>query len=354
MRLEPEFIRNLMRERSPSTAYVTALLNSRERSGVRALFAFITICRDAVDRAGSRTEAQQSVALLLRLFSEGVVHRIATDYSVVNEVIDAVPDFGLAWEAWSYLEEDFEIPRTYAIEFVRGLKQDADGYRPKSLEDLLSYAYRTGGVLGLAACHIFSAGESVQQSAVDAASAARLSMLANNIYKDFTLGRCFVPLDWMGDAVTHTFASTWAGEATVRFQQTSSILASSSRPGLAGISFRNRAAISVCAIIQRESHSNLMRKTDRIADELIRQSATAIWSTLGPLLRRTKEQFRNLTVRIAEAIEQRNLKPVIEALVGDPNQVAPTDRVQLRTPRLPERDLATALRNQNILMGRDV
>lgn len=354
MRLEPEFIRNLLRERSPSTAYVTALLGARERSGSRALFAFFSICRDAIDYAGSRSEAQTSVALLARLFDEGVVQRFANDHSIVDEVIDTIPDFGLAWEAWSFLEEDFEIPRVYAIEFIRGLKQDADGYRPETVEELLRYVYRTGGVLGLMACHVFETDESAQQAAVDAAGAARLSMLADNIYKDFTLGRCFVPIEWMSYAATQTFAPTWSGEASARFRQLSTILEVSSRRGLATLPIRSRLAIAVVAGLHRESRSPWTRKIDRTADEIIRHSAGAFWSTLVPILRDYQQLARELTFRIADAIEARSLRPLFEASIASTQKLEmPVTANATAANKLPVRDLATALRNQNVLVGRD-
>ncbi|CAN5439061.1 hypothetical protein BH10BDE1_BH10BDE1_05880 [soil metagenome] len=341
-----------MQERSASTAYFSALLAARERSGVRALFAFVIICRDSIDRAGSRTEAQASVARLTRLFEFGVVQRYAKEHSVVDEVIDAVPDFGLAWEAWSFLEEDFEIPRAYAIDFIRGLKQDADGYRPETVEDLLRYVYRTGGVLGLMACHIFSTQESFQQSAVDAAGAARLTTLADNVYKDFTLGRCFVPIAWMSYAATQTFSPTWSFEAARRFRQLAKVLDVSSRAGLSRLPIRNRAAIAIAAVWHRESRASLLRKFDRMADELIRHGADALWTSLVPKLRRIQARARQIGFATAEAVEKRSANGFFENAFRDLGQIeSPGVR---RPTTLPVRDLATTLRNQNFLVGRDI
>jgi 15-cis-phytoene synthase len=352
MRLEPEFIRNLMRERSPSAAYITALLAPRERSGTRALFSFVSICRDAIDFAGSRSEAQTAIALLTRLFSEGVVQRFANEHSVVDEVIDAVPDFGLAWEAWSFLEEDFEIPRSYAIEFICGLKQDADGYRPETVEDLLRYVYRTGGVLGLMACHIFAAPATIQQAAVDAGSAARLTMIADNIYKDFTLGRCFVPLQWMNYSATQTFAPSWAGEASKRFRLVAEILETSSRSGLAKLPFRNRAAIAAMGVLQRESRSTALRKIDRTADVLIRHAADASWSTILPRLRRVRLASRRVVFAVVDAFDKRSLTPILEMDTTEMSKSEINGQTPFARNALPVRDLATALRNQNILIDR--
>jgi phytoene synthase len=340
-----------MRERSAPLAYITALLGSRERSGVRALFAFVSICKDAIDLAGSRTEAQASVALLTRLLEEGVIQRYADDHSIVDEVIDAVPDFALAWEAWSYLEEDFEIPRAYAIEFARGLKQDADGYRPETVEDLLRYVYRTGGVLGLIACHLFSVAESVQQSAVDAASAARLISLADNVYQDFTLGRCFVPLAWMSYATNQTFAPTWAAEASRRFRKLAAALESASNAGLATLPLRNRAAIAVLFVLHRESRTRITLKVDRVADVVIRHSAGALWKALVPAVRLVARRARLFGYALADAVEQRSIKPIFSLNRKSSAADVADAPVEIRT--LPVRDAATALRNQNLLIGRE-
>lgn len=315
MRLEPEFLRNLVSQRAPSVAFAISFLSQRERAGARALFAFIQISRDAVNLAHSRHEAQSSVAMLARLFELGVVERFASDHSIVDTITESVPDFGLAWEAWSFLEEDFEVPRAYANEFIRGLKQEADGYRPESVEDLLRYTYRSGGVVGVIACHVLGLDQPSQQPAVDLASSARLYALADNVYRDFTLGRNFAPLEWVSYATAQTFRSSWATLSSHKFKHLAAALEAHARPRLSRLANRQRLAVSIGLALNREARSSIFRKIDHALDEVIRLCADLLWR----LFRSTPER-RGLNVR----------------------------------HELPVRDVSAVLRNQKVVAARDL
>ena len=329
MRLEAQFIDSLMRKNSRALYFATQNLPVHQRDGLRALFTFFQISRHSVDQAQSKLEAQSSVGKLARLFETGIASRYETNQPIVDQIIDDVPDFGLAWEAWCSLEEEFGVPRVYAIEFVRGLQLDADGYRPDTTEDLLRYVYRTGGVLGLIACHILATEASAQQPAVDAASAARLTTLAQNVYTHFTLGRIYVPTEWMSYSVTRSFAPAWANEASRLFNQHARILASSARLGFTALPWKTRLAVAGTLVYQLEKRSSLARKVDRVADELIRQGASTVWSYLRPRLQSARDRALSRTL-------------------------APAPLAPLKNPELPVRDISSAMRNQTMLISRDL
>jgi len=168
------------------------------------------------------------------------------------------------------------------------------------------------------------------------------------------LGRCSVPLAWMSYARTQTFAPTWSSEASERFRRLAKVLEASSRRGLAALPYRNRVAIAVVEVLHRESRSRLARKVDRVADTLIRHSAGAFWATLVPMLRNLQRRVLKLFFRFVDAAQQRSLKPLFESSHADAS-ISPIEvKASQRPKSLPVRELETALRNQSVLMGREL
>lgn len=314
MRIEVSFLNRMMRERAPALYFTTLTLSQSQRDGVHALYAFFRISRDLIDRVATKNEATSAAARFLRLLENASSDRHAVAQPIVDQTIDDSPDLGLAWEAWCALEEDFSVPRAYAIEFARGLQLEAEGVRPTTMEDLLRFSYQTGGVFGLILLHILKLDAKMQQAAVDAASATRLTTLSRDIYRHFTLGRIFVPLSWLSMSDTRVFSTNWSESAARRFESVARVMYASSRESFTGLPWKTRLALAAALVVHREARSRWWRQLDRVADELIRQAARGV-----------RETYRHY---------------------GTP-YAAPT-----AAP--PVRDFATVLRNQNLLLSRDL
>lgn len=317
MRIEASFLDRMMRERAPALFLTTLTFPQYQRDGLRALYAFFRICRDSIDQAATKQEAAFAASRLLRLLENGASDRHAVAQPIVDQVIDESPDLGLAWEAWCALEEEFAVPRAYAMEFARGLQLEADGARPESTEDLLRYSYRTGGVIGLMVVHVLQLDPALQQAAVDGGSAVRLTTLSREIYRHFTLGRVFVPTSWMSHSVTRVFAPAWADQARLRFETFANVMYTSARQSFGALPWKTRLAFAFALVLHREERSPWWRKVDRTIDELIRQTASIAQKTF-----RTLREEPSPSLRSAEAT--------------------------------PVRDFNTVWRNQNMLISRDL
>lgn len=311
MRLQTDFMRQLLLRGAPHVAYASIGLTEIQRQGVRALYTFFRISRDLVDKAASRVESQISVQHLNRLFEE----------SNIDDAVEVIPDLGLAWEAWLGLEEEFNVPRTYAIEFARGLQMETENFRPQTTEDLLQYCYRTGGVLGIVVCHILGAPEAAMQSMVDAGSAARLTSLAQTIRHDFLVGRCFAPTEWFPFGIGN-FTTAWAAEASARYEQLAFVLYNSARDMLNLLPLSARMALMIPLAIHKEKMSSRLRRFDRVIDEFLRQF------------------FGNIIV-------------YLRAIYAISRSEFPAGYSSARHA-LPPRDVSLALRNQNLRLGRDL
>jgi phytoene/squalene synthetase len=295
MRLETSFMRKLLLEDAPHVAIAAVSLSDIQRQGVRALYTFFRISRDTVDKAASKVEAQISVQHLNLMF----------ETSNVSDAIEEIPDLGLAWEAWLGLEEEFGIPRVYALEFVRGLRLETENFRPENVEDLLRYCYLTGGILGLIVSFIITAPESAKQMLVDAGSAARLTTLARNIPADFARGRIFVPTEWFSRSATTVIPGAWSKESEKRFNRLAALLYKSSREAFPLLPYRSRIALATALVLHREKGRSVFRRIDRAFDEFIRQSAGAIASAYR---NETPPQLPIATRDMALALRNQNLR----------------------------------------------
>lgn len=342
IRLESDVMSRLLFQHSPVLATAIKMFPILEQEALRALYTFYRITRAAVDDAHSRREAELSVERLMRMFEFGLASKSVVDQPLLDQAIDETPDFGLAWEAWCALEEEFNVPRIYALEFIRGLQMDAAGYRPQNSEDLLRYVYRTGGVLGLVVCHILRVHASLQQAAIDGGTAMRLTSLADNLVRDFNRGRVYAPVTWNGD------------DDAFLFRQRADVLYRSAREILTLLPFRERLALGLVFVFHRERQRSPFRKLDRISDEIIRQSAGSLWNFLRPLFEALGERLIAVADRTLEVFENRSFKRPI------PARLQPSRDAQGALPpppigqTLPVRDISNALRNQNARLSRDL
>jgi len=86
------------------------------------------------------------------------------------------------------------IPRAYFEEFLAGLEMDASGTAYESFADLVTYAYRVAGIVGLMMCHVM--GVRNRRALVHAAHlgiAMQLTNVARDVHEDWLRGRLYLP-----------------------------------------------------------------------------------------------------------------------------------------------------------------
>jgi phytoene synthase len=86
------------------------------------------------------------------------------------------------------------IPRAYFDELVAGLEMDACGTAYASFADLVTYAYRVAGIVGLMMCHVMGVRD--RRALVHAAHlgiAMQLTNVARDVHEDWRRGRLYLP-----------------------------------------------------------------------------------------------------------------------------------------------------------------
>lgn len=266
MRLEASVLKNHLRRGNPTLFVLTRFIEPEQREGLEALYILVEILNHSVASAGSRSEALGAVEDLERLFSRGVTHVPLFEQTSLDPVIEAHPNFGLAWEAWCSLEETFGLPRSIVLDFIEGLRFDCENRRPQNLEDLLRFAFLSGGVLGVAVRQILCVDAAFTQAAVDAFSSARLTTLSRTHRRDLELGRNRIPV---GTDRGISFDPN-LNASTAILTNTADVLFRSFDESLGNVSFKHQLLFMTLFVLHRNQDRNWLAKLDRVIDAALR------------------------------------------------------------------------------------
>lgn len=211
--------RDVIATHSKSFALASRLLPAHVRNDVMVLYAWCRRVDDIVDGAavdprtawrdaGPATHSVASgfVEPSARPRSEAAAHaggidRTPTDVlaQLKQEVEaayrgDAVPDPLLA--AFGDVVRARNIPPSYPAELLRGMAMDLDGTPYETMEDVVTYAWRVAGVVGLMMCHIIGIDDAAAVvPAVHLGIAMQLTNICRDVAEDWQRGRLYVPND---------------------------------------------------------------------------------------------------------------------------------------------------------------
>lgn len=163
--------------RSSKTFFVaSALLPSRKRHAVRALYAFCRTVDDIVD-AGDGDQACGKLDLWRQ--------RLTHDAPIERDPVAL---------AWSAARHDFHIPALYAEQLIDGVRRDLTQRRYDTFADLANYCYGVACTVGLMSMHIigFANAEAIP-FAIRLGTALQLTNILRDVGEDWHNGRVYLP-----------------------------------------------------------------------------------------------------------------------------------------------------------------
>ncbi len=168
---------------SRSFALASRLLGRRLRDQAAVVYTWCRRADDAVDdaRPGGPTGASAGAGVLARLDRELAG---ACDGTAVDPVLAA---FGA-------VVRDRAIPASYPRELLAGMAMDVHGTAYATTEELIGYAWRVAGVVGLMMAHVF--GVSDDAALVPAAQlgiAMQLTNVCRDVAEDWDRDRLYLP-----------------------------------------------------------------------------------------------------------------------------------------------------------------
>ncbi|HQT66893.1 MAG TPA: phytoene/squalene synthase family protein [Acetobacteraceae bacterium] len=175
--------RTLLRTGSFSFHAASLLLPRSVRDQATALYAFCRIADDAVDLGTDRHEAVARLTMRLDLAYAG---------TPLPQPVD---------RAFAGLVAHDHIPKILPSALIEGLAWDAEGRRYETMADLLAYAMRVAGSVGVMMALIMGVRDHASLArAADLGIAMQLTNIARDVGEDARAGRIYLPLAWLTQA----------------------------------------------------------------------------------------------------------------------------------------------------------
>jgi phytoene synthase len=170
--------RRTIARHSRSFALASRLLSPGRRDEAAVIYSWCRRADDAVDLAPASGRA----AALVRLRRE------------LEQVSRGEPTGDLVLDAFADVLRIRRIPRAYPEELLAGMEMDVEGHRYRTMEDLLRYAFRVAGTVGLMMCHVMGVrDEAALSNAAHMGIAMQLTNICRDVEEDWDRGRLYVP-----------------------------------------------------------------------------------------------------------------------------------------------------------------
>ena len=176
--------------------------------------------------------------------------------------------------ALQYIVHRYGIPAHYASELIEGMAMDVRGIRYANLRELLLYCYRVAGTVGLMMSHVMGLrDESALKHAADLGIAMQLTNIARDVTEDASMGRIYLPLDWLDEAniASDEIAAPANREKlaviTLRLLREAERYYRSGDAGLWHLSFRSACAVSAARHVYSEIGALLVKRGARAWDQ---------------------------------------------------------------------------------------
>jgi 15-cis-phytoene synthase len=240
---------------SKSFSLAARLFDSGTRDAAFFLYGWCRYCDDQVDRAGMEESREQ------------LEQRLAKLADATQSVFSGATQEQAVFIAMQYIVQRYSIPAHYALELIEGMAMDARGTRYRTFNDLSLYCYRVAGTVGLMMSHVMGLrDEQALKYAADLGIAMQLTNIARDITEDSSMGRVYLPLEWLeeADIVPEERAALKnrprLALITKRLLQEAERYYRSGDAGLWHLSFRSACAVAAARHVYAEIGSLLLHK----------------------------------------------------------------------------------------------
>ncbi len=182
----------IIREGSKSFRFASNLFDQPTRERAWLLYSWCRACDDLADGqilghgAVAPADPERRIAFL----------RETTARALAGDAIGLAP-----FDALRLVADECGIPRRFIDDHLAGFALDAEGWRPRSEEDLLRYCYHVAGAVGCMMAVVMGVDpedEDTLDRAADLGIAFQLANIARDLVEDHGVGRIYVPSDWTG------------------------------------------------------------------------------------------------------------------------------------------------------------
>jgi 15-cis-phytoene synthase len=220
--------RQMIRQGSKSFHLASLLMPNSYRENARALYGFCRMADDLVDTATLPRNAVTELSVRLDCIYDGSPSDNPTDRAFADVV------------------HRFAIPREVPDALIEGFAWDAEGRHYKTLSDVMDYAVRVAGTVGVMMSLLM--GERQPHAlarAIDLGVAMQFSNIARDVEDDAAMGRIYLPAEWLVDGASHASVAT-------RLVDEAEHIYDRAAAGISMLPHSCRAAINAARLLYRE------------------------------------------------------------------------------------------------------
>jgi len=238
--------RRILARHSKSFALAGKLLPTAVRQDAAALYAWCRRCDDAVDTPAASSDRALAVR---RLRTE--LHAVYAGAPQADPVLGGLQD----------VVRRHQLPRRYADDLLAGMAMDVGVVRMATMEELLLYAYRAAGTVGLMMAHLMGVRDAgTLRRAADLGIAMQLTNVCRDVAEDEARGRVYLPAALLDGAAAPTQAPRAAARAVAAVLGCADAFYRSGDAGLARLPFRCAVAIRAARLIYAEIGAVVARR----------------------------------------------------------------------------------------------
>lgn len=156
------------------------------------------------------------------------------------------------------LKHQLHMPDSQPIHLIDGVMSDMSDVAFTRVDELIQYAYRVAGVVGLMMCPILGAEKMGHVYAIDLGIGMQLTNIARDVREDALMGRRYLPAQWC-DLTAEQIANdntrptqTQVKGAISKLLELAEVYYASARIGYRYLPKRSRRAISIAANVYRQ------------------------------------------------------------------------------------------------------
>jgi len=189
-----------------------------------------------------------------------------------------------AFDGFGVVARECAIPERLAQDLIDGFALDAEGWRPRSEDDLFRYCYHVAGAVGVMMALVMGVSpddEATLDRACDLGLAFQLANIARDICEDDAAGRCYLPTEWLAEMDIppgEHMKTAYRKRLAVLAQRLARLAAdyeASARFGAAALPFRSAWAVLAAAGIYGDIAREVAKQGEHAWDHRVHTSKAA-------------------------------------------------------------------------------
>lgn len=193
--------RKSIRKGSKSFALASRLFEKATRERVWLLYAWCRRCDDIAD--GQDHGGGIGAGSGLKLDDATAKQRVMAIRILTERALDGQPTAELAFDAFGQVAAECRLTAEDANDVIEGFALDAQGWRPRSEDDMMRYCFHVAGAVGVMMAKVLGVSKDDHETldrACDLGLAFQLVNIARDVSEDDARGRCYLPVEWLAEA----------------------------------------------------------------------------------------------------------------------------------------------------------